>query len=1243
MSARLELNSYIGQLERRLRLKSILRGAAILTSAALITTLVLVWIANGFAFSRWSVNGSRLVLLIALSGAIVFGLVLPVMRLTRRHAANKAEQAFPQFKQRLVTFAERDPKSQEPFLELLAADTLEIARGSEPKALVPDAMLLTFLGAGVASLGVLVWIIAAGPGYMGYGASLLWKGHHEGAAPFYDIHVHPGDASVRRHADELITAQPIGLQTEKVRLYARYQSASKWEQVNMQPQPGGSAFQFLFAGLPEDVEYYVEAGAMQSRHFNIHVVDLPAVKQIRVTYHFPQWTGLKTAVEEHGGDLQAIEGTRANLDVLTDRPLRNGMLVLSNGQQIPLTSTDGAHNAAAITMDKDGSYHIAAIDHGQPVRLSEDFFIAANKANPPEIQIVRPGPEYRASPIEEVTIGVKAQDQFGINNLTLHYSVNGGPEQTTNLLKQKGQKEVDGSTVLSLENFKLSPGDVVSLYASAKDARTEAHTDISFIQAEPFEREFSQSQQSGGGGGGGGGSGGLGAQADIARREKEIISATWKQQVDKSAASQHAAENAKFLSEVQSKLRDQALALAGRLQMRDLNEQNQEFDDFQKDMNAAAEAMNPAADKLNHQKWSEALPNEQKALQHLLQAEATFRKIEVAFGNAGGGGGAGGSAGRDLASLFDLELDTQKNQYETAQTASSAGQHNKDIDDALKKLDDLARRQQELAQQQQAKNGQSFEEKWQQEILRRQAEELQRQMEQLSRGQQQQASSGSQGQASGQQGQEPGNEGQQSQGNSGQSASGQSSSGGSSSGASQRALGQSGASGQSQQADRERVQQALNQLRQAANDMRRAASAQQSAADARQAADRLKEATSLLSGVQRQQTSGQLDSMSREADKIAAAQRAQAERMRQLQQGSFDGSDQGQQNAWNRAQSLAQDRQHLADDLGRLENEMRDAERRLAATQRGAASKLRDTLGEMDRNDLQTQAQKSADRLRRGYVPNSDSTEQELSKGLEHLADGVRGAQQALGPDQGQDSQTALDRVERLRNQMEALTRDLGARTGQGRQQGQLGQAGQAGQQTGTQGGQQRSAQNGLARNGGSASNQASNQGGGGPIGGPGAAMANGNRYDGFTIGGQRGDGVQPGPWIDTGNNSNLPQPAAPDMSPIPGDPERTFQQSVSNLNQLRQSVQNDPEAARALHDLIQEMQQLDPKRFPGNPALLDQLHSQVLHDVNNLEMQLRRKLDDKSGDIRSDNAMTVPPGYEDAVAEYFRRLSKPQ
>ena len=95
-------------------------------------------------------------------------------------------------------------------------------------------------------------------------------------------------------------------------------------------------------------------------------------------------------------------------------------------------------------------------------------------------------------------------------------------------------------------------------------------------------------------------------------------------------------------------------------------------------------------------------------------------------------------------------------------------------------------------------------------------------------------------------------------------------------------------------------------------------------------------------------------------------------------------------------------------------------------------------------------------------------------------------------------------------------------------------------------------------------------------------------------------------------------------------------------MNQLRQAVREDPEMAKQVQELIQEMERLDPSRFPGNPALVEQLHSQVLADVDKLELQLRRQLDDKDyGQVRSGDTKTVPQGYEESVAEYYRRLSK--
>jgi hypothetical protein len=1143
MSNHSELSSYIAKLQKRLRLGASLRGAAIFAGTALIVTVLLVLLLNRFAFPAHGVTAARLTIFVALATVAVFGIAFPLVRVTKDWAVRNAEAANPALEQRLTTFQERASKSDDPFLELLAADTLARTHDTQPSSLVPDNRLFAFGGAGLSCLAVLVWMIAAGPGYLGYGAALLWT--KANAVPLYAISVTPGNVTVRRNSDQLITAHVTRLRPGKAQLFARYQSSKVWEPAAMQAAPdsgGGATYQFVFTGLPENVEYYVIAGPLVSSHFKVRVVDLPSVKDIRVTYHYPAWTEMKPATEENSGDLRAIEGTDAAIEVKMDRPLKDGQLTLDNGDVIPLMG--GASNTykGSIHLERDGAYHLAETDEGQQVRLSEDYFIATDKALPPEISIDRPGGDYRASPIEEVTVGVKAADQFGLHEVHLHYSVNGGPNRDVDLLKTPGAKSAKGSYTLPLEDYKLVPGDLVSLYATARDGHSEARTDIAFIQVEPFEREFSQSQQSGSGAGGGANN-----QTEISKREKELIAATWKQQNDKAATPKDSATAGQFLSDAQEKLRDQVAALSIRMQSRDISEANQEFTDFDKDMQDAAAAMAPSAEKLKGMKWKDAIPLEQKALQALLRAEATFRKIEVAFGQQGGARGSGSNAGRDLASLFDLELDTEKNQYETAQSASPAQQHEKDVEDALEKLDALAKRQEELANQQHNPQ-QSFQERWQQEMLRREAEQLQRQMAQLAR--------------SGQQGSN------RSQQDSQQTFSSQNGSRSS-----------AGASGD------QRIEQALNRLQQATDDMKRNGNPQQST-DGQQAAEQLRKASSLLAGTQQQLASGKVGALSREADRLAQEERAQADRINKF------AGQQPDPNATNmdamlgrlhERDRLAKDRQQLSDDLSNLQRNVREAAREMASAQPGIAQELRDALTQMDESDLDNRVQRTADWLRRGINPNANGTESEIEQGLAKLNQKLQQAQQK--GDQGgpvkrgidKDGETtALDQVEGLRKQLEAM-----------------------------------------------------------------APSQDGRRGDVRNGGGHNSDGTA---WnnINTGNNryGHPGQPtSSPDTSGNPADTERTFRQSMRALNQLRQMVRDDPEAAKEVAELARQMQLLDPSRFPGNPAMLEQMHREVLSSIDRLELQLQRGA--ASTQSRTGKSSTIPSGYQESVAEYYKRLSK--
>jgi hypothetical protein len=1258
MSKQCELNSYIAGLQQRLRLGAWLRGAAIFTATALTVTITLVLVLNHFAFPAHGVAGARWVLVGALAAAAGFGITLPLMRLTRARAVRQAEAANPDFEQRLTTFYEGERKSVDsvetgPFLELLAADTLALTQHAEPSSLVPDNRLFALGGAGVACLGVLVWMITAGPGYLGFGASLLWTGAAKNAAPLYALAVTPGNVAVRRNSDELIAAHVSGMRPDKVQLFAHFQSAAGWEPVTMQAQPdsgGAATYQFVFAGLPESVEYYVAAGPLVSPHYKVRVVDLPSVKEIHVTYHYPKWTGMKPVSEEHSGDLRAIEGTDAAIEVEMDHPLKDGQLMLDGGQTIQLAGGDGNKYQGSIHMEKDGAYHVAATDEGQQVRLSEDYFIATDKARPPEISIVRPGGDYRASPIEEVTVGVKAADQFGLNDVHLHYSVNGGPDRDVSMLKAPGAKSADGSHTLPLEDFKLAPGDLVSLYATAKDGHLEARTDIGFIQVDPFEREFSQSQQSGGEGERGGGV--KNSQTEISKREKELIAATWKQENNKDATPKDAAAAGQFLSDAQQKLRDQVMALSARMQSRDLSGANEEFTGFDKDMQMAAAAMAPSADKLQGMQWKDAIPLEQKALQALLRAEATFRQIQVAFGQRGGGGGGGGtdSAGRDLASLFDLELDTEKNQYETAQSASPAEQHEKDVEDALEKLDALAKRQEELANQQHNPQ-QSFQERWQQEMLRREAEQLQRQMEQLAKNGQQ----GQQG-SNGSQSDQPGS---QQQGSSSQSGA-QGQSGAQSSRRQGGGQSANSSSGQSPDSTDQRIEQALTRLRQAGDAMKRSGGPQQNTEAARRAADQLQQASNLLAGSQQQLASNKLGSLTREAGRLSEQEHAQADRINKLANADrqADSNQTDLADMMSRRQELdrlAQERQQLSDDLSNLQKNLRDTARETAPNEPGIAQKLRDALTEMDESDLDNHVQRTADWLRGGINPNSNGTESEIAQGLQKLSQQLQQAQQGMGKDKpgsrataGSDETAALDQVERLRTQIEAMAASRGGNrtNGQNAQAGPAQNRQQSGQQPGN-GSQQEATGQQPGRNGpsGQQAGTLSRESGDrlGRRSGQGIQRSS-------DLGGQSGEvrsgggrGVDGTAWnnINTGNN-RYGQPAQQSSShDIPGDPfdtDQKYQQGMRDLSQLRHMIQGDPQAAKEVAELARQMQQLDPSRFPGNPAMVEQMHREVLSTVDRLELELQR--DGASTEARTGEPYAVPAGYQDSVAEYFRRLS---
>ncbi len=265
-------------------------------------------------------------------------------------------------------------------------------------------------------------------------------------------------------------------------------------------------------------------------------------------------------VDENIRDIQAVAGTKVEVEVQTTAPLDSPTLKVND--KASDLNRDGNWSRGTIELTKAGTYRIHAKVGDELVPLTDEYPITVIDDQKPTIEIAKPGRDWQASSIEEVPVRVRAKDDFRVQNVELHYSVNGGEWKTKPLSAQGPSqgKEVNQSALMRLEEMgelqanvaadtHLTPGDIVTYYAVAKDRKQEVQTDLFLIHVQPFERRFTQGQAGGGMGGGGGGGD---EQNAISQRQREILLATWNLQRTKDNAKGREAErvddNAKMLS-----------------------------------------------------------------------------------------------------------------------------------------------------------------------------------------------------------------------------------------------------------------------------------------------------------------------------------------------------------------------------------------------------------------------------------------------------------------------------------------------------------------------------------------------------------------------------------------------------------------------------------------------------------------------------------------------------------------------
>jgi len=112
---------------------------------------------------------------------------------------------------------------------------------------------------------------------------------------------------------------------------------------------GSDTVTYTIPNVQKSLTYAVRGGDFTSPSFRIDVPTPARLARVRATYRFPKYTRLPDQTVETAGDLEAVEGTHAELAFVLDRPADAATLVLQSSSakgQLEPGGADGPEGAA---------------------------------------------------------------------------------------------------------------------------------------------------------------------------------------------------------------------------------------------------------------------------------------------------------------------------------------------------------------------------------------------------------------------------------------------------------------------------------------------------------------------------------------------------------------------------------------------------------------------------------------------------------------------------------------------------------------------------------------------------------------------------------------------------------------------------------------------------------------------------------------------------------------------------------
>jgi hypothetical protein len=197
--------------------------------------------------------------------------------------------------------------------------------------------------------------------------------------------------------------------------------------------------------------------------------------QTRVQLKFPAYTGMKPK-EVDTLNLELPEGTEVAWQLRCDRPI--GLAELLSEEAKPLAmklDPDGMVASHSFTATEPFSYRFrwTEREHSYVYDTDVSYFVQVITDGPPEVEIITPIEDEKATVNKRVGILFRAVDDYGIAEAWIVYQVNDGSEQKRPIGtfdRQQVEKDVPWPLKETIPDIK--EGDTVTFANEVADKRT---------------------------------------------------------------------------------------------------------------------------------------------------------------------------------------------------------------------------------------------------------------------------------------------------------------------------------------------------------------------------------------------------------------------------------------------------------------------------------------------------------------------------------------------------------------------------------------------------------------------------------------------------------------------------------------------------------------------------------------------------------------------------------------------------